>query len=95
MIGAWLLRHRASLLFLLALLTCGGIFTSFNLPVALFPNISFPRISVTVDSGDRPVDRMVIEITRPMEQALRAVPDVLSIRSTSNRGSAELSINFA
>jgi len=95
MIGAWLQRHRISILFLLALLTLGGIFTAFKLPVALFPNISFPRILVTVDAGDRPVDRMVIEVTQPLEQVLRAEPGVLSIRSTSSRGAADLSVNFA
>ncbi|MHB1947578.1 MAG: efflux RND transporter permease subunit [Gammaproteobacteria bacterium] len=94
MMGAWLQRHQKSILFLLILLTLGGLFTAFKLPVMLFPNIEFPRIMVSVDSGDRPVDRMIIEVTQPLEQALRAVPDVVSIRSKSNRGSAELSVNF-
>ena len=94
MMGAWLQRHQKSILFLLILLTLGGLFTAFKLPVMLFPNIEFPRIMVSVDSGDRPVDRMIIEVTQPLEQALRSVPDVVSIRSTSNRGSAELSVNF-
>jgi CzcA family heavy metal efflux pump len=95
MIGAWLQKHRLSLLFLLLLLTLGGIFTALKLPVLLFPEIQFPRILVTIDSGDRPVDRMIIEVTRPLEQALRAVPGVQNIRSTSSRGSAEISVNFS
>ncbi|MHB1949622.1 MAG: efflux RND transporter permease subunit [Gammaproteobacteria bacterium] len=94
MMGAWLQKHRKSILFLLILLTLGGLVTAFKLPVMLFPNIQFPRILVSIDSGDRPVDRMIIEVTQPLEQALRSVPDVVSIRSTSSRGSAELSINF-
>lgn len=94
MIGVWLQKHRLSILFLLILLTLGGLFTAFKLPVMLFPNIQFPRILVFVDSGDWPVDRMNIEVTQPLEQALRSVPDVVSIRSTTSRGSAELSVNF-
>src|SRR5579883_3063004 len=94
MIGSWLQKHRISILFLLILLTLGGLFTTFKLPVMLFPNIQFPRILVLVDSGDRPVDRMIIEVTQPLEQALRSIPNVVSIRSTSSRGSAELSVNF-
>jgi CzcA family heavy metal efflux pump len=90
----WLKSHRLSLLFLLALFTLGGILGALQLPVTLFPDIQFPRIVVNIDAGDRPVDRMVIEVTQPLEQALRAVPDVTSIRSTSNRGSANISINF-
>ncbi|MEW5791154.1 MAG: efflux RND transporter permease subunit [Pseudomonadota bacterium] len=92
--GVWLQRHARSLLFLLAILAIGGALAAWKLPVALFPNIDFPRIVVSVDAGDRPVDRMVLEVTQPLEQALRAVPGVESIRSTSSRGSAELSVNF-
>lgn len=94
MIGAWLQRHRVSILFLLVMLTSAGLFTAFKLPVSLFPTTSYPRILVTVDSGDRPADRMVIDITVPLEQALRTVPQVTGIRSTSSRGSAEFSVNF-
>lgn len=90
----WLRRHRNSILFLLALLILGGCFSIYKMPVALFPSIEFPRIVVTVDSGDRPVGRMINEVTRPLEFALRGVPDVLGIRSSSDRGSAELSLNF-
>jgi CzcA family heavy metal efflux pump len=93
--AAWLERHRRSLLLLLALLALGGAWAAWGLPVALLPNIAFPRIVVNVEAGERPVDRMVIEVTRPLEQALRAVPDVRSIRSTSSRGAADLSVNFS
>ena len=90
----WLHAHQRSVLFLLAAASIGGIFGALKLPVGLFPTIDFPRVQVTVDSGDRSVDRMVVEVTRPLEQAVRGVPDVLGIRSTSSRGSAEISVNF-
>ncbi|MBI5587364.1 MAG: efflux RND transporter permease subunit [Deltaproteobacteria bacterium] len=93
--GPWLQRHTRSLLFFIAVLAVGGAFAALSLPVALFPDIQFPRIVVSVDSGDRPVDRMVVEIVQPLEQALRSVPRVQGIRSTSSRGSADLSVNFA
>lgn len=95
MIGPWMQRHRRSILVLLALLALGGAATALRLPVALFPDINFPRIVVSVDAGDRPIDRMVTEITFPLEQSLRAVPEVRGIRSTTSRGAAELSVNFA
>lgn len=95
MIGPWLRQHRRSLLLIAVLAAMGGAFAAFSLPVALFPNIQFPRIVISVDAGDRPVDRMILEVTQPLEQALRGVPDVQDIRSTSSRGSAEISVNFA
>ncbi len=91
----WLDRHRRSVLFLLIAASLGGAVAALQLPVSLFPQISFPRIVVSIEAGDRPVDRMVVEVTRPVEQAVRSVPDVLGLRSTSSRGSAELSVNFA
>ena len=91
----WLQLHRRSLLFLLLVFVLGGIFAAWKLPVGLFPNIDFPRIVVNIDAGDRPLDRMVVEVTQPLEKALRAVPEVIGIRTTSTRGSADVSISFA
>lgn len=93
--GAFIGRHRSSLLSLFMLLALAGFLSLRLLPVGLFPLIDFPRIVVGVDAGDRPVDRMVVEVTRPLEQALRAVPDVKAIRSNTSRGSAEVSLSFA
>lgn len=91
----WLQLHSRSLLFLLFVFVLGGIFAAWKLPVGLFPNIDFPRIVVNIDAGDRPLDRMVVEVTQPLEKALRAVPEVTGIRTTSTRGSADVSISFA
>lgn len=71
-----------------------GIFTAFKVPVALFPNIEFPRIVVNVDSSTKPVSQMVVTVTKPIEQALQTVPNIVSLRSTSSHGSADFSINF-
>lgn len=90
----WMQTHRRSILFLLVVLIIGGVFSSLKLPVALFPNVSFPRIAVSLDAGDRPAERMAIEVTWPVEEAVRAVPGVRSVRSTTSRGSADISINF-
>jgi len=92
---SWLERHRRSVLLLVLILALGGFFSAWRLPVGLFPLIDFPRIVVSVDAGDRPADRMVAEVTRPLELALRGVPNVEKIRSTSSRGSAEVSLTLA
>lgn len=91
----WAAAHRRSILFLVGILALAGIAAGLRLPVALFPHIDFPRVVVSIDAGDRPADQMVIAVTRQVEQAVRSVPGVASLRSTTSRGSAELSINFA
>ena len=90
----WLQAHRRAVLFRLALLVAGGGAVAWNLPVALFPRVIFPRLVVELDAGDRPAERMAAEVTVPVESAIRSVPGLRGIRSTSSRGSAEISINF-
>jgi CzcA family heavy metal efflux pump len=90
----WIQYHRRSILFLLAVLMLGGLASSVKLPVALLPTINFPRVAAELDAGDRPASRMAIEVTWPVEQAVRAVPGVVGVRSTTSRGSAEIIIDF-
>jgi multidrug efflux pump subunit AcrB len=90
----WMQRHRRSLLFLALMLTIGGIASAFLMPVALFPNVAFPRVQVTLDAGDRPADQMAIEVTTPVEVAIRRVRGVRDVRSTTSRGSAEIDVKF-
>ncbi|MDB5494073.1 MAG: acrB/AcrD/AcrF family protein [Phenylobacterium sp.] len=88
-------RRRRSLLTLLSMLIVAGVVGAFVMPVSLFPTVFFPRIAVAIEAGDRPPDQMEAVITRPAEQAVRAIPGVQNLRSTTSRGSAEMSINFA
>jgi CzcA family heavy metal efflux pump len=93
-ISQWAYKHHRSILFLLAALALGGIMSAWQLPVSLFPRVRFPRVVVDLEAGDRPAERMIIEVTTPVEEAVRAVPGVRNIRSTTSRGSAEISVNF-
>lgn len=93
-IAQWFHAHRRSLLFLITILALAGLMSVFNLPVALFPNVSFPRVRVSVDAGDRPATQMAIAVTRPIAEAIRAVRGVRDVRSTTSRGSAELNVDF-
>lgn len=86
--------HRKAVFFLAAVLSIGGIVSVFQMPISLFPNIDFPRIVMIADNGEEPADRMMIEVTRPLEEAARAVPGVVLVKSATSRGSTEISVNF-
>ncbi len=90
----WAQSHARSIVFLIVVLAIGGAMSGWNLPVALFPHVDFPRVRVSVDAGDRPAERMAVEVTYPVEEALRAIPGVRHIRSTTSRGSNEISVTF-
>ncbi len=93
-VADWAARHRRSILFLMAVLAVGGAASALQLPVALFPHVNFPRIVVYINAGSQPGEQMVIAVTRPLEQAVRSVPGVREVRSTTSRGSAQLSVTF-
>ncbi|HLI19234.1 MAG TPA: efflux RND transporter permease subunit [Rhodanobacteraceae bacterium] len=93
-IVAWFQAHRRSLLFLILILALGGLVSVFNLPVSLFPDVSFPRVRVDIDAGDRPATQMVVAVTTPVEEAIRQVRGVRDVRSTTSRGSAEINVDF-
>ena len=87
-------RHARALWLAAVLVVVGGVFAATQLPVGLFPHIDFPRVVVSVDAGERDAVQMAAEITRPMETALRAVPGVTRVRSTTSRGTAEVALDF-
>ncbi len=65
------------------------------MPVSLFPQIDYPRVVVSIDAGDRDAAQMEAQITRNVEIALRTIPGVTRLRSTTSRGTAEVALNFA
>ncbi len=91
---SWAFSHRRSIILTLLLLAFSGLYLTQSLPVSLFPQVIFPRIVINMDAGDKPAERMVLEATVPVEEAVRAVPGVLNVRSTTTRGSTDISINF-
>ena len=93
--GVWIEKHRRSIVFLLAAFAVAGVISSFSLPVSLFPRVNFPRVVINLDAGDRTAERMVVEVTLPVEEAVRSVPGVRNVRSNTSRGGADISINFA
>lgn len=90
-IRSFFFNYRSPIAVLTVLLVCGGFFAYSHLQTALFPEITFPKIKIIVDAGQQPVDKMMITVTKPIEDAVKQVPDLKLLRSTTSRGSCELS----
>src|SRR2546430_7598463 len=71
-----------------------GAYLAFTVPVSVFPETNFPRILISVDNGVMPIDQMMVTITRPIEETVNTVPGLLSVRSITSRGSAEVDLFF-
>src|SRR5262249_61100605 len=64
-------------------------------PASILPEVPFPRITILAESGELPSDVVLRPVTRPLEESLRRVPGVGEIRSTTSRGSAEITLDGA
>jgi CzcA family heavy metal efflux pump len=83
--------YKSPLTIIVAVLILGGLFAYSKLKTSLFPEITFPKIKIIADAGLQPVDRMMVTVTRPLELAVKKIPDLADIRSTTSRGSCEIS----
>jgi len=90
----WLARTTRTVFFFAAMLTMAGIYLAFKVPISVFPETNFPRVIIAVDNGVMPVEQMEVTITRPIEDAVNTVPGLETVRSTTSRGSAEVSLFF-
>jgi CzcA family heavy metal efflux pump len=90
----WLTRFTRPIFFFAAVLTIAGIYAALQVPISVFPETSFPRVVIGIDNGVMPVEQMEVTITRPIENAVNSVPGLATVRSTTSRGSAEVSLFF-
>lgn len=88
-------RQRATGIYLLlAILVIAGIYEAAGLPSAIFPTVTFPTVKVIADVGDEPAAQMMPTVTRVLEEAILRVPGIEVVRSTTSRGSTEISAQF-
>ncbi len=87
-------RSSRAILFTVAVLAASGVALLQQMPVSLFPDVTFPRIVILADNGEEPAERMMIEVTKPLEEAASSVPGVRIVRSITGRGSTEISVNL-
>ncbi|MCW3090159.1 MAG: acriflavin resistance protein [Ferruginibacter sp.] len=85
------LSHKNPLTVVLLLIILGGGFAYSKMQSSLFPEITFPKIKVIADGSLQPVNKMMVNITRPLENAIKQIPDLKLVRSTTSRGSCEIS----
>ena len=90
----WIAQHSRPVIFLILTLALLGAYLAFTIPIAVFPSTDFPRVLIGVDNGVMPIDQMMVTVTRPIEEAVNSVPGLLTVRSTTSRGSAEINLFF-
>jgi multidrug efflux pump subunit AcrB len=87
-------RYSRTIGLLIVALVAGGVLAARALPSGIYPPLQFPRIVIVAHSGTLPPQSMSLIVSRPIEQAIMAVPGVRRVRSKSIRGVSEISAQF-
>jgi CzcA family heavy metal efflux pump len=91
----WTARHGTPIIFVILTLVATGVYLATTIPVAVFPEVDFPRIVVGVDNGVAPIDQMQVTITRPIENSVNSVQGLERVQSITSRGTAEVNLFFS
>jgi cobalt-zinc-cadmium resistance protein CzcA len=84
-------RFKSPVAVILLLILAGGALSYKNMKTSLFPNITFPKIKIIANNGEQPVGKMMVSVTKPLENAIKQVENLKLIRSTTSMGSCEIS----
>ena len=92
--SGFVVRQSKAVLFLTVCLCAAGVLAARTMPSSVFPQTDFPRVVILIDNGVMPGDQMTASVTRPVEEAMKDIPGVVSVRSATGRGSAEVNVFF-
>jgi CzcA family heavy metal efflux pump len=88
-------QQRRFVYLTIAVLSGAGIWAATQLPSAIYPELTFSRITVVVEGSSLGARQVLFSITRPIEEAISVVPGVTRVQSRSIRGGSETNITFA
>ena len=88
------LRPVAVVMRIAALVLLGAVCLT-RLPVDLLPNVSIPTVSVITQWPNVAPEEIESQVTRPIEEAVSAAPNVATVQSTSNDGISTVRVQFA
>ncbi len=84
-------KYKSPIAIILLLVLVLGGYAYKTLNTSLFPNVTFPKIKIIADNGSQPVDKMMVTVTKPLENAIKRVENLKLIRSITSMGSCEIS----
>ncbi len=80
------LRGRIITILLMLAVMAGGAFTLTRMQIELFPNIDFPIVSLVAPYPQADAERVLREVTAPLEEAMDGVEGMTAYRSITTAG---------
>ncbi len=72
-----------------------GVVSLSRLPIDLMPDITYPTLSIISQYENASPEEMEELVTRPIEEALTAIPGVEEVTSISSEGTSQVRVNFS
>ncbi|RCK81436.1 MAG: RND multidrug efflux transporter [Candidatus Ozemobacter sibiricus] len=91
----WSVRHPIGITMVMLIVVIFGAVSLQHLPIDLMPDITYPTISLSAEYANASPVEVETLLTRPLEQALAAVPGVEELNSTSSEGRCNIRVTFA
>ena len=89
-------KYKNPIAFVLLIILAAGAFSYQKMESSLFPELTFPKIKIIADNGLQPVNKMMITVTKPLENAIKhgisRQPGWGTIRVEAHRRDARLEI---
>jgi multidrug efflux pump subunit AcrB len=93
-IAEFVQAHSRALVLVILSFAVAGLVMIPSIPVSILPQTDFPRVVILVDNGIAPINIQMLTVTRPLEEAIRLVPGITTVRSVTGRGSTEINVFF-
>jgi multidrug efflux pump subunit AcrB len=93
-ISAWAIRRPLPALMIFFVLCVAGLWGFRQLPIARFPDVAFPMVTVAVSLPGASPTQLETEVTRKVEDAVATLPGVKRVTSNVSEGLSSTAIEF-
>jgi multidrug efflux pump subunit AcrB len=76
-------------------LSAAGVWFAYRLPSAIYPELTFSRVTIVAEGTSLGARQVLFNVTRPIEEAVSIVPGVIRVQSRSIRAGSETNVTFS